>query len=208
MRETLDLKHQYINSIYVKEDKVLSKIRSSVPKSIQHMQVSAYEGSLLSFLTLIAKPKTIVEIGTLVGYSAACMSKSMLEDSNIICIEKNIEYANIAKINLSALDVKFKIICGDAIEVLPEINCDMVFIDADKINYCKYLDWSEKHVSKNGMIVADNTFLFGDLWHKERKFNTKSMVMNEFNNRITDITKYHSIVLPTEDGMSASIKIT
>ena len=84
----------------------------------------------------------------------------------------------------------------------------MVFIDADKQNYPAYLDWADKHVRKGGLIVADNTFLFGHVYGEESthvREGTKEAMLC-FNERLADVSKYTSIILPTKEGLSIAMK--
>src|SRR5260370_12713178 len=82
----------------------------------------------------------------------------------------------------------------------------MVFIDADKAGYVKYLDWAEKNVPRGGLIVGDNTFLFGALWDDMRSGHGIEPwmipIMGEFNLRLANSALYNSILVPTAEGMT------
>jgi predicted O-methyltransferase YrrM len=90
---------------------------------------------------------------------------------------------------------------------------DMVFIDADKPGYPEYLDWAEEYVRKGGLIVGDNTLLFGHVWSESAPqgagapSRTAWNAMREFNRRLADPAKYHSVLIPTEEGMTVAIKL-
>ena len=103
---------------------------------------------------------------------------------------------------------------GDALDVLPQLSkegpFDMVFIDADKLNYLRYLDWAEENVRKGGLIVGDNTFLFDAVWRDDpvdRVRQTARDAMRDFNRRLADPQKYCGILLPTQEGMTVALKL-
>ena len=117
-----------------------------------------------------------------------------------------------ANARASVVAEKIDIRCGDALELLAYINdpVDMVFIDADKAGYVKYLDWAEKNVRRGGLIVGDNTFLFGALWGDMRGGHGIEPwmipIMDEFNRRLANPALYNSILVPTAEGMTIAQK--
>ena len=104
---------------------------------------------------------------------------------------------------------------GAALDILPTLSgpFDMVFIDADKLNYAKYLDWAEANVRQCGLIVGDNTLLFGHVWSEtpptsnDAPSKTAWEAMREFNARLADPNKYHSVLIPTLEGMTIAVKL-
>ena len=101
---------------------------------------------------------------------------------------------------------------GDAHDMLEQLRgeFDMVFIDADKISYLDYLDWAEKHIRKGGLIVADNTLLFGAAVHTEPPEEIAPNTwknMRDFNQRLADTKKYFTTMIPTQEGLSVAIKL-
>ncbi len=145
------------------------------------------------------------------------MAKALLEDGHIYTIENNPQYSRIAKKNFSAFNLSDKItlIEGNALEKLNELSAkapfDMIFIDADKGGYPKYLDWAESYIKQDGLIVADNTLLFNTVFLESppKEVSEKSWhAMREFNNRLSDEKKYFSILIPTDEGMTVALKLT
>ena len=109
------------------------------------------------------------------------------------------------------LEKNIKAINGDAIEILDNLDSefDMIFIDADKINYVNYLNWAEKHIRFGGLIVADNTLLSGAVYKNELPYRirkTTKNIMKEFNLRLSNNKKYTSILLPSTDGITIALK--
>ncbi|MDG7056041.1 MAG: O-methyltransferase [Wolbachia endosymbiont of Meromenopon meropis] len=214
-RKDSNARFSYIKNIFAIEYKKIKKYCIFGKK--KHIQISAEEGKLLSLLIKIHKVKSIVEIGTLYGYSTICMAKVLSEYGHIYTIENNPEHLSIAKKNFSIFDLSNKItlIKGNALEKLNELSVkapfDMIFIDADKSGYPKYLDWAELYVKQDGLIVADNTLLFNTVFLElppRRKVSEKSWrAMREFNLRLSDEKKYYSILIPTEEGMTVALKL-
>ncbi len=215
MRNNFSIKLSYIRNLFAKEYKTIEEY--CILEKKQHIQISPEEGKLLSLFIKIHKIKSIVEIGTLYGYSSICMAKALLEDGHIYTIENNPQYSRIAKKNFSAFNLSDKItlIEGNALEKLNELSAkapfDMIFIDADKGGYPKYLDWAESYIKQDGLIVADNTLLFNTVFLESppKEVSEKSWhAMREFNNRLSDEKKYFSILIPTDAGMTVALKLT
>lgn len=153
--------------------------------------------------------KKVVEVGTLAGYSAIWMSGAISSSGIVYTIEKNEEHAKIAQQNFEKYK-NIRLIHGDAKICLNQIKqdgpFDMMFIDADKSAYPNYLDWAEANIKKGGLIVADNTLLFGTIACSLNKSKSSWVAMNEFNERLSDKFKYDSVILPTKDGLTIAIK--
>lgn len=214
-RNNSSMKLSYIRDLFAKKYKEIEEY--CIFERKKHIQISAEEGKLLSLFIKIHKVKSIVEIGTLYGYSSICMAKALPEYGHIYTIENNPEHLSIAKKNFSAfnLDNKITLIEGDALEKLNELSAkapfDMMFIDADKGGYPKYLDWAELYIKRDGLIVADNTLLFNTVFLESppKEVSEKSwQAMREFNRRLSDEEKYYSMLIPTDEGMTVALKLT
>jgi predicted O-methyltransferase YrrM len=213
-----DPKTSYIRSLFAQEDKSLAEIIHHLPADVTQMQMGAEEGKLLQMLVRLSGAKKIVEIGTLGGYSAIWMARALPEDGRLITIDHSMARKTLIQDNLAAcgVDAKVSLRIGEALEVLAAIEgegpFDMVIIDADKRSYLHYLDWAEKNLSSGGMIIGDNTLLFGSVYEEdsekwpERVKEESWNVMREFNKRLADQTRYHSLMLPTDEGMTVAIK--
>lgn len=169
------------------------------------------EGRLLQILIRLGGIKSIVEIGTLSGYSALCMAAALPSDGRLITIEKDPARAALARTHIQN-EPRIELIEGDAREVLPRLSTpvDMVFIDADKLNYGAYLDWAEGAVRKGGLIIGDNTFLFDAAWKDgdiPRVRETARQAVRDFNLRLSDPAKYAGLLLDTPEGMTVAVKL-
>lgn len=198
----------YIRQTFAPEDDALRRTRESAADAIA---VNPEEGKFLQLLIKLGGVTKIVEIGTLAGYSAAWMSRALPPDGRIWTIEKDEKRAAVAKQNLPPAAT---LLTGAALGILPTLEnegpFDMVFIDADKLNYDRYLDWAEKNVRKGGIIVGDNTFLFDAVWKDEpveRVRDTARAAVRAFNTRLADPQKYLGVMLPTEEGLTVAVKL-
>jgi len=117
-------------------------------------------GAYLDELVAQYKPRKVLEIGTLVGYSAIRMGRLLPRGGRIICIEKDPIYVEIAKSNIAKawLTERIEILAGDAVRVIPKLSgqFDMVFIDAEKRQYLDYLKACERLLHPGSIVVADN----------------------------------------------------
>lgn len=210
---------EYIRSLYAVQDDLLTDIAAELERRNISIQVGAEEGRILQLLIALHNTKTIVEIGTLAGYSAIWMARALPEDGHIYAINKDPEHVKMAEGFFARSDCREKItqLAGDAHKVLPTLTektvgrkFDMVFIDADKISYPAYLDWAENNVRIGGLIVADNTFLHDAMFEDsppEDVAPTTWKNMRSFNERLADKNKYNASIIPTSEGLSVAIKL-
>ncbi|MBS3158611.1 tRNA (adenine(22)-N(1))-methyltransferase TrmK, partial [Candidatus Woesearchaeota archaeon] len=121
------------------------------------------KGSVLENVIKETKPDAVLEIGALVGYSSILMAKNM-KKGRIISIEVNKKNTEAAKMNIERAGFKdrIEVINGDALEIIPELGetFDVIFIDAQKESYFRYLKAAEPLMADNATIVADNAKRF------------------------------------------------
>lgn len=207
----------YISSIYGGEEKILQNVKKSIEeKGLRKINIDEYEGRMLEFLITLCNARKIVEIGTLAGYSTIWLARALPEGGKIYTFESEKNAYDIAKANFEEYKNRNKIelIFGNAHEKLSDIEdkgpFDATFIDAEKRGYPKYLDWAENNIRKDGLIIADNTFLKGAVYDDNllnEKNEKQVAAMKEFNRRLADKNKYSSIILPTEEGLSVAKKL-
>lgn len=214
MRIENEKKDNYITSLFAKEDEAMASVIKSLRQDEVQMQISPVEGKILHTLVKMIGAKKIVEVGTLGGYSAIWMARALPEDGKLYAIEMDYKKETRIRENFATCGVenRVELIIGKGKDILPNIEgkgpFDVVFIDADKINYLFYLEWAEKNVRKGGLIIGDNSFLFGTVYG----CNTNEMKpetiegMKQFNIRLADELKYTSIILPTSEGMTVAVK--
>jgi predicted O-methyltransferase YrrM len=123
-------------------------------------------GAYLDELVVQYKPKRVLEIGTLVGYSAIRMGRLLPRGGKIICIDKDPDYVQMAKSNIAKawLSDRIEVLTGDAARVIPKLGgqFDLVFLDAEKRHYLEYLKACERLIRSGGVVVADNVKVFAE----------------------------------------------
>lgn len=203
----------YIRDLFAPENDAQQKARESLTGDNDKISIYAEEGKLLQLLIRLAGIQTIIEVGTLGGYAALWMAEALPAEGHLYTIEKDPARATRARQNIATIN-NITLIEGDAQKILADLAAkapfDMIFIDADKLNYLHYLDWAEKHIRKGGLIIGDNSLLFDAVWMEElppRVRQTARQAMRDFNKRLADPAKYHSILLPTQEGMTIAQKL-
>jgi predicted O-methyltransferase YrrM len=214
-RLTPDHYLHYVRDLFAQEDEALKKIGSCLSDNERKMQVGPEEGKMLHVLLTLLQAKRGVEIGTLHGYSAVWLARALAEDGHLWVVEKDHRRIEPTQQNIAQcqLEDKVTVIHGDATICLSSLETegpfDFVFIDANKSGYVDYLNWAEDNVRKGGLIIGDNSFLFGHVVENTppKEYSKRAWeVMREFNQRLADPEKYTSILIPTEQGMTVAIK--
>ena len=206
----------YLDQTFGLEEPFLQKIKKAVEsEGVEHMQISAHEAKILQFLVQVSKVKKVVEIGTLYAYSAFHIATALPRDGQVWTIDHNSHRHKVSQEILKNTPSAKKInwLCGPALEQLKFLESlapfDMIFIDADKEPYLKYLNWAEKNLKKGALLVADNTFLFGAVYGESERDSSKPetiKIMREFNKRLANSKLWQGALIPTQEGMTVSIK--
>lgn len=211
----------YVIDLFQPIDAALCEIiNTSERAELPGIQVGPMDGRHLEILARAVAPLHIIEIGTLGGYSGLCLARGLQPGGTLSSFEKNEKHARIAEENLKkaigeeSLDVKFEIYVGPALDNLTKVEhkgpFDLVFIDADKPNYSHYFKWAEKNLRIGGMVIADNTFAWGEVHKAEEKTgNDKKMVgaLAEFNLILAQNPNFRGTIFPTEEGLTVGVKI-
>ncbi|HZY46633.1 MAG TPA: class I SAM-dependent methyltransferase [Candidatus Bathyarchaeia archaeon] len=128
--------------------------------------IGPVKGKILAEVLRKARPKRILEVGALYGYSAILMAKNSPTGVEIISVEKNPEHVRIARKNIDSAEMKdrIRVVEGDGKTVLAKLTgeFDLVFLDAEKSEYLAYLKAIEKNLHKGSVVVADNVGIFRD----------------------------------------------
>jgi predicted O-methyltransferase YrrM len=183
--------------LFSKADRILRDIEKMTEKSFLPI-VGPRKGKVLAEIIRRIKPKRILEIGTLIGYSTILMGKELGSDAHIITVEIHSNEAAMAKENIRKAQIKPKmdVLVGDAIEILPRLEgeFDMVFIDADKREYIDYLKLVGDKLHKGSVLVADNAGIFAD-------------EMRDYLDHVRHSEKYASRYVPVgKDGLEVSVR--
>ncbi len=177
----------------------LTHQRVLMPRMISgHLQ-----GRVLSMLSKIIRPNSILEIGTYTGYSALCLAEGLPEGGKLVTIDINIELQEMVKdfFGQSSYTDKLEYKIGNALEIIPELEdaFDLVFIDADKENYSNYYDLVFNKMPAGGIIIADNVLWSGKVLADENDKDT--IALRKFNKKVQEDTRVENVLFPVRDGL-------
>jgi predicted O-methyltransferase YrrM len=168
------------------------------------------QGRTLKMLVRMCQPKRILEIGTFTGYATLCLAEGLPEQGEIHTIEIDDEMEDFIRKQFEQSEQKNKIRLhiGNALEIIPQLEglFDMVFIDADKRDYCAYYEMVFNKVKEGGIIIADNTLWNGKVLD-EPHFNDKQTAeIIRFNKMIAEDRRIEKVILPLRDGLTVMYK--
>lgn len=215
---------EYIEQHSSPESDTLKKItRSTHLELINPRMLSGHvQGRVLSMLSQMIQPKRILELGTFTGYSALCLAEGLSRDGKLLTIEHNDELEDMIRRNLSLspLGEKVELVIGDAKEELRQLGeraphdasiigapaetkgFDLVFIDADKKEYCDYLDLVLPLMRQGGWILADNTLWDGHIIDPAYDKDKQTVALRAFNDKVAQDPRLEKVILPLRDGLT------
>ena len=199
---------KYINNFGLKINPVQQEIinYNNTLGDVKRMQVAQSQCHFLHLIIKISNIKNVLEIGTFTGLSALSIALALPDDGKLTALDKNEETNKIATefFKKANQDNKIQTIVKPALESLDDLKnskFDMIFIDADKMNYKEYYEKSLNLLSKNGLIIIDNV-----LWHGEVADETNldkyTLNIREFNNYVLQDKRVEQIIVPLGDGMT------
>ena len=215
--------NEYIEQNSSPESDVLRQItRNTHLEVINPRMLSGHvQGRVLSMISQMIQPKRILELGTFTGYSALCLAEGLAEDGKLITIEHNDEMEDSIRRNLalSPLGEKIELVIGDAKETLRNFELriknfelgavsnrgdkfDLVFIDADKKEYCDYLDLVLPLMREGGWILADNTLWDGHIIDSAYDKDKQTVALRAFNDKVAQDERLEKVILPLRDGLT------
>ena len=214
---TASLTQTYIERTFAQEDALLQAIRATGDALRQGMMVSALEGKMLHMFARMISAKRILEIGTFVGYSTVWLARALPADGQLITLEFDGKHAALAHEFFAqdpAIAPRITLMEGAALSSLETLRTtitepfDLIFMDAAKSEYYLYLQACEPMLRRGGVIIGDNSLLFGALAGEPWQRTSKSAIeaMTAFNARLGDPSFYSGILIPTDEGLSVAIK--
>ena len=208
----------YISGLLHMEDEALIAAEEEIKKAdIPQISVSPNQGKFLNFLAKLTKANSILEIGTLGGYSTIWMARALPEGGKLISLEIDPRHVAVATKNLqqAGVDHLVEIRLGKAIELLPQLYkeeegpFDMIFIDADKPPYAEYFEWALKLSHPGTLIIADNVIREGKVLDADTH---DEMVRGaqRFNTLLSKTKAVESVIIQTvgakeHDGMALAL---
>jgi predicted O-methyltransferase YrrM len=159
----------FLDATVVGDDPALfAALEASDAAGLPRMAVSAQQGKFLCLLAGAIRARSILEIGTLGGFSTVWLARGAGPDGRVVTLEYEPKYAEVARANLDRAGVgdRVEVVVGAALETLPTVTggpFDLVFIDADKENNVAYLEWAIQLTRPGSVIVVDNVIRNGKI---------------------------------------------
>ena len=204
---------EYISLHTTPENEVLESITRATHVHIlnPHMLSGHVQGRVLSMFSHMIRPKRILELGTFTGYSALCMAEGLAEGGQLITIEHNdeLEETIAHNLSLSPLGERIELRIGDCKSEIGKLQgpFELVFIDADKREYCEYLELVYPLVPVGGFILADNTLWDGHVIDPAYDKDKQTLGLRAFNERLAADDRFEQVILPLRDGLTMIRKI-
>ncbi|MDR1523639.1 MAG: O-methyltransferase [Tannerella sp.] len=199
----------YILEHIDEEGTLLAALNRDAHVKLLHPRMIAghLQGRVLKMFCRMVRPKRILEIGTYTGYATICMAEGIDDDALVYTVEVNDEMQpfTTSYIEKSPYRDKIRIFWGDIEDLFPSFNesFDMVYIDADKRDYCKYYDLVFPHLRPGALILADNTLWSGkvvEACHPPSDRQTQGILA--FNEKIKQDNRIEKVILPVRDGLT------
>ncbi len=202
----------YVEKHTTKESDLLYQLNRETHLKVLNprMLSGAFQGRFLSMISKMIQPKRILELGTYTGYSAFSFLEGLDPNGKIITIDINEELEDMVRKYIAEFDAENRIeyILGNAVEIIPTLKdqFDLVFIDADKENYCLYYDLVFDLIKPGGYILADNVLWSGKVVGDYDKSDKDTRVLMDYNRKVTEDTRVETILLPLRDGLMLTRK--
>lgn len=203
---------KYILEHTTAEDPLLEELyRQTHIRFVNPNMVSGHlQGRFLEMISRMINPDFILEIGTFTGYSAICLARGLQANGKLVTIEINDEIAEFSGsyFKRAGFDRNIQLINGNALEIIPGLGMmfDLVFIDADKRDYCDYFELVIDKVNKGGFILADNVLWGGQVLEKKTT-DQQARGIIEFNEMIRKDKRVEKMILPMRDGLMLMRKV-
>ncbi|MEL0644633.1 O-methyltransferase [Olleya sp. Ti.3.14] len=195
------------------EPKLLQQLtRETYQKILQPIMLSGpYQGRVLSMISKLIKPKSVLELGTFTGYATLCLAEGLHPEGEIHTIDVNEELEDFQRkyFDKSGYGTQIHQHLGSAIDILPTLDktFDLVFIDADKPNYINYFHLIIDKLNPGGIILSDNVLWHGKVIEPVDPKDVSTNIVLEFNTLLKKDPRIETVLLPIRDGLTISRKI-
>tara|TARA_R110002050_G_scaffold104052_5_gene213286 strand:- start:50744 stop:51385 length:642 start_codon:yes stop_codon:yes gene_type:complete len=207
--ETLD---DYVVAHSEAEPELLQQLtRETYQKILQPIMLSGpYQGRVLSMISKLKNPKTILELGTFTGYATLCLAEGLQNDGEIHTIDVNEELIDFQRKYFDKSEYGEQIFqhLGSALDVIPELDktFDLVFIDADKPNYVNYFHAIIDKLNTGGIIISDNVLWHGKVIEALDPKDKSTKAVLDYNTLLKEDPRIETVLLPIRDGLTISRK--
>ena len=205
--------YNYIDNHSSDESDILYELRRETElKFLNPIMLSGkIQGNFLAIISKLIKPFNVLEIGTYTGYSTLCIAEGLNPAGMIHTIDKNEELLQIQNkyFEKSGLRNQIKQYTGDALAIIPKLkfDFDMVFLDADKENYIKYLKLISPILKPGGILLTDNVLWHGKILESSENQDRVTRLIVNFNKKILEDKSLKTVMLPIRDGISLTLKL-
>jgi predicted O-methyltransferase YrrM len=207
MHEVIDEKlNQYAIKYSEPTDSLLQEIEEYTVTRHAHanMLSGPLQGKFLELFSKVLSPERILEIGTFTGYSALCLAKGLTKTGELHTIELRSEDAKLSKSFFAKSSHSKQIFLheGNALDIIPKLNekWDLIFIDADKLNYINYYELTLPDLKKGGIILADNVFFHGEVLNEVIK-GKNGKAIHAFNEHVANDDRVQRVLITVRDGL-------
>lgn len=167
-----------------------------------------FQGRVLSILSKLIRPASILEIGTYTGYATLCLCEGIQENGIVHTIDIKEELVDFQRKYFDKSPWRSQIIqhLGEAVDIIPtlETKFDLVFIDADKENYLNYYELIVPKMNKGGIILSDNVLWSGKVVEPLKEGDLSTKILLEYNQRLNNDPRVETVLLPIRDGLTVS----
>ncbi|MGX1930753.1 O-methyltransferase [Flagellimonas sp. 2504JD4-2] len=176
-------------------------------KVIQPRMITGhFQGRVLSLLSKLINPKNVLEIGTYTGYSAICLAEGLQKDGELHTIEINEELHQMQRTYFDRSGFGDQIIqhTGDAVDIIPSLDIcfDLVFIDAQKVNYDAYFEAAIQKTASGSIILSDNVLWSGKVVEPIAKSDKATAALLDYNQKLKNDSRVETVILPIRDGLT------
>ena len=205
--------YNYIDNHSSDESDIIYELRRETElKCLNPIMISGkIQGNFLAIISKLIKPFNVLEIGTYTGYSTLCIAEGLNPAGMIHTIDKNEELLQIQNkyFEKSGLRNQIKQYTGDALAIIPKLkfDFDMVFLDADKENYVKYLELISPILKPGGVLLTDNVLWHGKILESSKNQDRVTRLIDNFNKKIIEDKSLKTVMLPIRDGISLTLKL-
>ena len=204
--------YKYIEDHVTPQGEALDWVQKQTHIRTNHARMlsGALQGELMRILVQISGAKRVLELGTFTGYSAICLATHLPEDGHLDTLELNDELEDLILegFDRAGLSEKISLHIGDCKETLKRLReeitvpYDIVYIDANKREYCEYYDLVFDMIRPGGLILADNVLWDGKVCQDPLPQDKQTLGIARFNDMVSADPRVESVILPLRDGLN------
>jgi caffeoyl-CoA O-methyltransferase len=200
----------YVTAHSQDEPSLLAQLNKETYQKIllPRMLSGHFQGRVLSMLSKLIRPTSILEIGTYTGYATLCLCEGMQENGIVHTIDIKEELVDFQRKYFDQSPWGNQIVqhLGEAVGVIPTLDTkfDLVFIDADKENYLNYYELIVPKMNKGGIILSDNVLWSGKVVEPLKEGDLSTKILLEYNQRLKNDPRVETVLLPIRDGLTLS----